>query len=172
MPVERCWRCQQLKPDVTLCASDDRLCEDCYNENEKQLEANRLQTGDSNPPSQATGTTKAKLSRTYNVRKAAKKTASLPSTSDIVPKTDGTNSCLTKQSSLDTPTGATSVNANSPVINDPTSLLLAELKCQRELISKLQQQLCFVLSRLGVVDQADQRTVNPQTEQSGNDPVC
>ena len=104
---------------------------------------------------------------------------SIPSTSDTVPKTDGvttetTNSCLTQQSSLDTPTGATSVNMNSTVINDndPTSSLLAELKCQRELISKLQQQLCFVLSLLGVAEQADQRTVNPQTEQSGNDLVC
>jgi hypothetical protein len=70
-----------------------------------------------------------------------------------VVKTDGvtteaTNSCLTQQSLLDTPTGAASVNVNSTVINDndPTSSLQAELKCQRELISKLQQQLCFVKS--------------------------
>jgi hypothetical protein len=41
MPLERCWHCQQYKSDVTLAATDDRLCRECYVENERQLEEQR-----------------------------------------------------------------------------------------------------------------------------------
>jgi hypothetical protein len=37
MPTERCWCCRELKPDAWLARSDDRLCRDCYLENEQQL---------------------------------------------------------------------------------------------------------------------------------------
>lgn len=37
MPLERCWHCQQYKSDVTLAATDDRLCRECCEENERQL---------------------------------------------------------------------------------------------------------------------------------------
>jgi phage FluMu protein Com len=37
MPTERCWNCNQVKRGVELCASEDRLCPDCYKANEWQL---------------------------------------------------------------------------------------------------------------------------------------
>jgi hypothetical protein len=37
MPTERCWNCNQVKRGVELCASEDRLCPDCYKANERQL---------------------------------------------------------------------------------------------------------------------------------------
>lgn len=37
MPLERCWRCKGLKPDVSLAPSDDGLRYDCYLENGLQL---------------------------------------------------------------------------------------------------------------------------------------
>jgi hypothetical protein len=46
MPVERCWRCKELKPDVSLAPSDDRLCHECYIDNERQLLNLRKQATD------------------------------------------------------------------------------------------------------------------------------
>ena len=43
MACERCWRCKKNTNDVKLRACDDRLCEACYLENEKALQA--LRTG-------------------------------------------------------------------------------------------------------------------------------
>ena len=36
MPREVCWSCKLIKDDVSLCA-DDRLCDDCYKDNERRL---------------------------------------------------------------------------------------------------------------------------------------
>lgn len=49
---ERCWKCNVVKQGVRLRACDDRLCEQCYEDNEKHLaviRAERQQTGVNSP---------------------------------------------------------------------------------------------------------------------------
>ena len=42
MGKERCWKCKKMKNGVTLRACDDRLCEQCFLENEALLKAIQL----------------------------------------------------------------------------------------------------------------------------------
>jgi hypothetical protein len=42
MPLDRCRRCQYFKSDVTLAATDDRLCREFYENNERQVEEQRV----------------------------------------------------------------------------------------------------------------------------------
>jgi hypothetical protein len=39
MPKERCWKCKKIKTGVELRACDDRLCENCYQDNERKRNA-------------------------------------------------------------------------------------------------------------------------------------
>jgi hypothetical protein len=64
-----------------------------------------------------------------------------------------------------------STAADNTVTVDLISLLQAEVQRQRELISKLQQQLCFVLTVLGVTEQEIQPTVNAGSQQSNSNSV-
>jgi hypothetical protein len=66
-------------------------------------------------------------------------------------------------------------NSTSPVNNvmdDQVSLLRAEVHHQRDLVLKLQQQLRYVLSFLGVIEQDIQLTFNDYSEQTNNMPAC
>ena len=45
MVKEMCWRCKKVRSDVELCATDDRLCQQCYRKNQEELAA--LASGDS-----------------------------------------------------------------------------------------------------------------------------
>jgi hypothetical protein len=51
MQLERCWRCQQMRSDVSLAPSDDRQCNACYEDNERQLQEARKKAVDEVPPS-------------------------------------------------------------------------------------------------------------------------
>ena len=64
-----------------------------------------------------------------------------------------------------------STATDNTVTVDLTSLLQAEVQRQRELISKLQQQLCFVLSVLGITEQEIQPTVSAGSQQSNSNSV-
>lgn len=44
MPSEHCWGCKQRKQGVVLRSTDDRLCNDCFDENERQLLLQRMNT--------------------------------------------------------------------------------------------------------------------------------
>jgi len=37
MTREKCWKCKKIKTNVKLRACDDRLCNDCYEQNETEL---------------------------------------------------------------------------------------------------------------------------------------
>jgi hypothetical protein len=82
MPVERCWKCQQTKPEVSLAPSDDRLCTDCYEENKRQLNELRKPPGDDQSTQAAGATGKTRSVRTGE-KKPNRKPANKSSTSDI-----------------------------------------------------------------------------------------
>ena len=44
MTKEKCWKCKKVKANVRLRATDDRLCEACFEANEKALR--QIQLGD------------------------------------------------------------------------------------------------------------------------------
>lgn len=85
MALERCWHCKQMKPDVTLTATDDRLCHDCYEENERQLIEQRKRAADTAPSNAKTRTTR----HTTN-KKQARKTVNMTETSEVPDAAAGT----------------------------------------------------------------------------------
>jgi hypothetical protein len=44
MPIERCWKCHQVKQGVELCPSDDRLCPACYKEDKRLVQKQQTST--------------------------------------------------------------------------------------------------------------------------------
>ena len=91
MPQERCWQCRQIKPDVTLCPSDDRLCRECFEANEVQLkllkDQHKVAADDALDQGSAAAAPKPRSVRACD-KKSAKKTANKPSTSNATAAVD------------------------------------------------------------------------------------
>ena len=163
MPQERCWQCRQIKPDVTLCPSDDRLCHECFEANEVQLkllkDQHKVAADDVLDQGSAGAAAAAAAPKPRSVRagdkKSTKKTANKPSTSDATATVD----VATKTSEVCYPADADAVDVFTA---GPHSVHLAyhneltELRrlvqSQQTVIDKLQSQLEFVLSFVGIKD--------------------
>jgi hypothetical protein len=151
-----------MRPDVTLAPSDDRLCRECYEENERQLQEIRKQAAGEVPTSG-----KGRPAR-GNDKKSAKKPASKATTPDtavgvVNVATDTVDNC----------DGAgLAVASRSAVIPcvDELSALRQLVQTQQEVINKLQSQLEFVLSYLDIkhTDKSAPGDAGGQPDQSSN----
>ena len=173
MPTERCWKCQQVKRGVELCPSDDRLCPTCYTENERQLnrqcspaiKVDAAVARVSSPTAAAitVRTTKTKATKTdVAVPEEGKKLRSKPA------KAKNKAEASTNQPNiLPTEVGEDShSNCHAPTMSAlPAVAQTEELSELRQLVSsqqlvikKLQYQLDYILSFLGITESSDELT--------------
>jgi hypothetical protein len=163
MVKERCWRCNKLRSDVTLRASDDRLCEPCCQKNDEDLAAVRQRSNRKNnaatPKSgSASGATAVGRATCGSVNQRAKKGE------DEASKTPVARGHEAAQSSDAEPhiqEDADALNSDgsgaSDNLHSDCSLLARRVEQlaltvaqQKEVISMLTSQLDFVLSFLDI----------------------
>ena len=158
MPQERCWQCRQMKPGVSLCPPDDRLCRDCFEANEVQLkllnDQRKVAADDVLDQGSAAAAPKPRSVRASD-KKPAKKITNKPSTSDATATVD----VATKTSEVCYLADADAVDVFTA---GPHSVHLAyhneltELRrlvqSQQTVIDKLQSQLEFVWTFVGIKD--------------------
>jgi hypothetical protein len=152
MPREICSGCKQIKEDVTLCA-DDRLCRDCYQENERQLAiiAAAKTSATDIPVAEAKGKKPRQAPAKTRKNKGEVTVAQLNTHPDETDK-DGngndndTTSCLQDH------------QQTSPSADHVKELLdLRQLVSSQQLvIEKLQSQLSFIVSFLGITEITDE----------------
>ena len=159
MPTERCWRCHQVKRGVELCPSDDRLCPDCYRDNERQLTKRPPSSDDVDAAtshessSLADGTTvninvvpvsggDGKKLRSRST-KASKNKSEAPA---VPPSTQSDENNVIRYGT-DQPPALPAVDHTEEL-----SQLRQLVSSQQILIKKLQGQLNFVLSFLGITE--------------------
>jgi hypothetical protein len=184
MPTERCWSCQQIRPGVELCPSEDRLCPACYKENERQL------TKRSNPQA---GTSSATSTESTLASDNIDTVISIPDVPDA--KKSRAKSVKSIKNKNAAPTAlATLQHAQSVVVSDsvhsqtePLAIdhnteELSELRKlvsgQQLVIKKLLGQVDFLLSFLGITEMqmesvtgdssASESAIGPQNESSAN----
>jgi hypothetical protein len=160
MPQELCWHCRQIKPDVTLCPSDDRLCRECFEANEVQLkllkDQHKVAADDVlNQGSAATAAAPKPRSVRATDKKSVKKSANKPSTSDATATvdvaTETTEVCYLADDKADNAFAAGPQSAHLAYHNELTELRRL-VQNQQIVIDKLQSQLEFVLSFVGIKD--------------------
>lgn len=150
MPKERCWQCRKMKSDVSLGPSDDRICGDCFRENERIL-AQAKNSADANKL-----TDKTEVLQPSSKKKGRSGAVTAVETSLAAASTDIT---------LETSTAADQQPESGDIsMVQQLALLRAEVKCQQNTIESLQTQLTFVLSLLGIAEQ----DVQPITSVSGS----
>jgi hypothetical protein len=101
MPTERCWGCKEMKLGVTLRSTDDRLCPDCFDENERQLclmkqqqrqpatlASDVLAVNRLSDQSSSSATAACSVESASNVAKSRKKPAKRAALTSVVPSTD------------------------------------------------------------------------------------
>jgi hypothetical protein len=184
MGRERCWKYHKVRHDVQLRSTDDRLCQACFDKNGAELDANRRRVAVCNVSASTLTSRRTNLTPpSTTATQLAAACSPLPSATPMSAVTavtiavEHTTSALTPATPTANRTDTlgklniSSTAADNTVTADLTSLLQAEVQRQRELISKLQQQLCFVLSVLGVTEQEIQPTVNAGSQQSSNNSI-
>jgi hypothetical protein len=161
MPTERCWNCNQVKRGVELCASDDRLCPDCYKANERQLKdqcaafpdtaaavmpADKSATpidvvsqrlDDTSQSSADIKKTKSKSAKGKRIKDDSTPIQQGPPTADVA----ATRSAVLTQQNVATVTATDDISALRQLVH-----------IQQGTIEKLQSQLNFILSFLGIDD--------------------
>jgi hypothetical protein len=161
MPTERCWNCNQVKCGVELCASEDRLCPDCYKTNERQLKdqcaafpdtaaavmpADKSATpidvvsqrlDDTSQSSADIKKTKSKSAKGKRIKDDSTPIQQGPPTADDA----ATRSAVLTQQTVATVTATVDISALRQLVH-----------IQQGTIKKLQSQLNFILSFLGIDD--------------------
>jgi hypothetical protein len=166
MPTERCWKCQQVKRGVELCPSDDRLCPACFRENERQLsrqcppaiEVDAAVSCVSSPAFDATAAsaTKTDVAVPAEGKKLRSKSAKAKNKTEA-PATQQIN-LPTEVSEDSHSNGHTSTMSVLPAVvhAEELSELRQLVSSQQLVIKKLQGQLDYVLSFLGITDMFDE----------------
>jgi hypothetical protein len=166
MPTERCWKCQQVKRGVELCPSDDRLCPACFRENERQLnlqcppaiEVDAAVSCVSSPAIDATAAsaTKTDVAVPAEGKKPRSKSAKAKNKTEA-PATQQINR-PTEVSEDSHSNGHTSTISVLPAVvhAEELSELRLLVSSQQLVIKKLQGQLDYVLSFLGITDMFDE----------------
>jgi hypothetical protein len=164
--MERYWNCKQLKRGVTLCSSDDRLCPECYAENEKQLQLQHTKT---------TAEAAAGPSGTSEAAKGGKqpgnKTGKKPNKRNVAGESKESDERISNTQSKSAQEDDHAVNDNIQITmpccpltfmssDSEIASLRAEVCQQKAIINELQQRLNALLIFLGITEQ-DAMTTNP-----------
>lgn len=157
MPTEICYKCKELKQDVTLYA-DDRICPDCYNKNELALKAIRdAQQSNSitvvNPPTPTDKKGSRKQPpRTRLASAAAKKETNVVCSNSPVTTNNSNNNNNTvsrlKTAAISTPPVHNDNHKFQDIIRD----LNNKVDSQSKVIESLTKKLNFVMSLFGISD--------------------
>jgi hypothetical protein len=126
MVKEVCWGCKKMRNDVELCATNDRLCQQCYRKNEEELAA--LQHGN-DAASEGSKTTKKSSTKRMGKKTGKGALESLDDTND---------EAISKPTTVEE--------------TDEIALLRQTIKLQQHEIKTLQDRLAYVLSYLGIDD--------------------
>lgn len=153
---ELCSKCKEIKNDVTLCA-DDRMCSDCYWENERALAALRgenVQIAAPNPTKKSKGKqpAKSKLTGPNNGKEKAAKTSSpLPGHSSAAASHSPS---LIPSPHLTTRTTRSTANKTNDEkiekMEKTISSLIAKVNKQSDIIAQLANKLESVMNMIGV----------------------
>jgi hypothetical protein len=157
--MERCLNSKQLKRGVTFCPSDDRLCPECYVENEEQLQSQHTKTtaeavaGPSGTSQAAYGGKRPvnKIGKTLNKRNVAGESKE---SDERISNTQSKSAQEDDQAMNDNIQitmlccPLTSTSSDSEIAS-----LSAEVCQQKAIINELQQRLNALLIFLGITEQ-------------------
>lgn len=156
MPTERCWKCHQMKRGIELCPSDDRLCPDCFRENERQLNQQLYSASDADTLAITSKTDSITGGDSKKTRLRSSKTSKSKGTASTASATQQNIQNTQSEDDGDSSHGNGVLSTPSAAVSIDRSEELSELRQlvsnQQLIIKKLQNQLNFVLSFLGITE--------------------
>jgi hypothetical protein len=166
MPTERCWKCQQIKRGVELCPSDDRLCPACFRENKRQLsrqcppaiEVDAAVSFVSSPAMDATAASATKTDVAVPAEGKKLRSESVKAKNKTEAPAARQNNLHIEVSEDSHSNGHTSTMSALPAVvhAEELSELRQLVSSQQLVIKKLQGQLDYVLSFLGITEIFDE----------------